>query len=289
LQRWIKDGLVTVDGAHFKSSDTVRGGERIELRPVADAASEDQPQDIALDILYEDEYLIVINKPPGLVVHPAVGNRDGTLLNALLYRIPGLATLPRAGIVHRLDKDTSGALVIAKNLVSHQALVRQLAARSVRREYLALVWGTIDRSGKVNEPVGRHPADRKRMAVVRSGRESLTFYSPYRHYPGLTLLKLRLETGRTHQIRVHMTYIRHPVIGDSAYGGRRKQVSGIPAEYREKLLNFERQALHAEQLSLTHPVSGQDMSWHASLPQDFAALLEALEPFADQNPQARAR
>jgi 23S rRNA pseudouridine1911/1915/1917 synthase len=218
--------------------------------------------------VYEDDAVIVIDKPPGLVVHPGSGNWSGTLANALLHHAPALAAVPRAGIVHRLDKDTSGLLVVAKTVTAQTHLVRQLQARSVKREYLALVHGRVARGGKVAAPIGRHPAHRTRMAVVSGGKEAVTHYEVRERFEHATLLVCRLETGRTHQIRVHMHSIGHPLVGDPVYGRRVAPAGPLAA--------FRRQALHAERLGLIHPVTGQPMSWHAPLPADLRGLLAAI-------------
>ena len=246
----------------------VRGGEKIRLAPTPDpAAVAALPEPIALDIIHEDAALLVINKPAGLVVHPGSGNWSGTLLNALLAHAPQLAAIPRAGIVHRLDKDTSGLLVVAKTLTAQTDLVRQLQARSVKREYFALVHGKIARDGKIEAPVGRHPTRRTRMAVSARGKTALTYYYIQHRYPHATLLRCRLETGRTHQIRVHLQSIGHPLVGDPTYGRRADD---------PLLAKFPRQALHAQRLELTHPVSGQRRAWEAPLPTDLQRLLAAL-------------
>jgi 23S rRNA pseudouridine1911/1915/1917 synthase len=251
----------------------VWGGERVDLEAdVHDAqGAVDAAQDIPLHIRFEDDALLVIDKPAGLVVHPGSGNRDGTLLNALLHHAPSLAALPRAGIVHRLDKDTSGLLVVAKTLEAQTSLVRQLQARTVKRDYLALVVGSPPPSGSVQAPIGRHPTVRTRMAVVASGRAATTHYRTLARGRGWALLECSLETGRTHQIRVHLHSIGHPLIGDAVYGARSARAP-LPAAAR----GFRRQALHATRLALTHPVSGERMSWESALPHDMAQLLAEL-------------
>jgi 23S rRNA pseudouridine1911/1915/1917 synthase len=271
LQDWIADELVKVDGAFASTRKKVWGGEKIEVLPQLRPAEQPyQAENIALDILYEDDALLVINKPVGLVVHPGSGNWSGTLLNALLHYSPRLAEVPRAGIVHRLDKDTSGLLVVAKTIISQTDLVRQLQARTVKREYLALVYGELRHAGKVDEPIGRHPANRIKMAVIESGKPAVTHFQVEESFPGCSLLRCRLETGRTHQIRVHMAHLKHPLVGDSVYlKGPQKCVP----ELRELLNNFPRQALHATRLALVHPVSGEVMEWHAMLPVDMSGLL----------------
>jgi 23S rRNA pseudouridine1911/1915/1917 synthase len=281
LQRWMRAGLATSDGLPVEPSARARGGEVILLDPQPETETRAQAQDIVLDLIHEDESLVVINKPPGLVVHPAAGNPDGTLLNALLHRYPSQGELPRAGIVHRLDKDTSGALVVARTLAAHNSLIRQLAERSIKREYLALVWGRVANGGLIDAPVGRHPVQRQRMAVVRSGRSARTHYTPLARYPAHTLLKLQLDTGRTHQIRVHMAHLRHPVVGDPTYGAKSSRRSGLAGEAEDRLKEFVRQALHAWRLTLRHPQQDKDLCFEASPPEDFRQLLEALKPFRE--------
>jgi 23S rRNA pseudouridine1911/1915/1917 synthase len=276
LQAWLKGGRITVNRAAAQASDKVWGGERIALVPEPDAGGSDAAQDIALPIVFEDEAILVIDKPSGLVVHPGSGNRDGTLMNALLHHAPTLRTLPRAGIVHRLDKDTSGLMVVAKSLEAQTSLVRQLQARSVRREYLALVLGIPAREGEVRAPIGRHPVHRTRMAVVPSGRDAVTHYRTVQQGAGWSLVECRLETGRTHQIRVHMAAVGHPLLGDPVYLPR-NAARRLPAAARE----LPRQALHATRLSLVHPASGQQRTWESPLPQDLVRLLRQLEAHAD--------
>jgi 23S rRNA pseudouridine1911/1915/1917 synthase len=270
LQRWLLDGHITVDGAPAAPKRVVWGGERIEL--VAQPDPEETafaPEAIALDLRHEDDALLVVNKPAGLVVHPGSGNWSGTLLNALLAHAPQLRELPRAGIVHRLDKDTSGLLVVAKTLESQTSLVRQLQSRTVEREYVALVHGRVDRDGSVSAPIGRDPRVRTRMAVTRQGKVAVTHYRVRDRFPSCTLLECRLETGRTHQIRVHMSEIGHPLVGDPVYGRRRAAPDSL-------LASFPRQALHARRLALLHPVTGERAEWQAGLPSDMSALFEAL-------------
>ncbi|HUW25268.1 MAG TPA: 23S rRNA pseudouridine(1911/1915/1917) synthase RluD [Gallionella sp.] len=274
LQAWIAAEQASLNGAVAVAKQKVWGGETIIVLPQTHPA--EQPylaEDIALNIVYEDEALLVINKPAGLVVHPGSGNWQGTLLNALLHHAPQLAEVPRAGIVHRIDKDTSGLLVVAKTLAAQTALVRQLQSRSVKREYLALVWGELRHGGKVDAPIGRHPAQRVKMAVVENGKPAVTHYQPEEKFPSCTLLRCRLETGRTHQIRVHLAYIGHPLVGDSTYlKGAQKCVPRLRALLHE----FPRQALHATHLALEHPVSGGMMEWHAPVPEDMGQLLRQL-------------
>jgi 23S rRNA pseudouridine1911/1915/1917 synthase len=274
LQGWIEQGQATLDGAAASTKQKVWGGEAIAVLPQAHPSEQPhQAEDIALDIVYEDDTLLVIDKHVGLVVHPGSGNWEGTLLNALLHHAPQLAEVPRAGIVHRLDKDTSGLLVVAKTIPAQTALVRQLQARSVKREYLALVWGELRRDGTVDAPIGRHPTQRVKMAVVEGGKPAVTHYHVEERFPSCTLVRCRLETGRTHQIRVHMAHIGHPLVGDSVY---LKGAQRCVPHLRELLQGFPRQALHATRLALEHPVSGELVEWHAPLPEDFERLLQRI-------------
>lgn len=268
ITHWIREGLVEFQGAAAQPKAKVRGGETVRVTPLPDPAdTAHAPEAIALDIVHEDAHLLVVNKPPGLVVHPGSGNWAGTMLNALLAHAPALAHIPRAGIVHRLDKDTSGLLVVAKTLESQASLARQLHARSVRREYLALARGRIDENGRVEAPIGRHRTQRTRMAVVDGGKPAVTHYTVIAHYTGATLLECRLETGRTHQIRVHLQSLGHPLVGDPLYGRRMDD---------PLLASFTRQALHARRLELVHPASGETVSWDAEPPADLRGLLERL-------------
>ncbi|NVZ07905.1 23S rRNA pseudouridine(1911/1915/1917) synthase RluD [Allochromatium humboldtianum] len=274
LQQWIEAGQVLVDDRPCRVRDKVWGGESIRIEAELAVVDEHRPQAIALDLVYEDEHLLVIDKPAGLVVHPAAGNPDGTLLNALLHHAPELATLPRAGIVHRLDKDTTGLMVVARTLQAHCALVEQLQRRIVHREYRALVLGTLVAGGRVEAPIGRHPTQRVKMAVVGNGREAITHYRVLESYPGHTLLAVELETGRTHQIRVHMTHIHHPLVGDTTYGARPRPPRGCHPELAAALQSFPRQALHAIRLGLIHPATGAEMQWEVPMAPDLDALLE---------------
>lgn len=281
LQQWVKAGSVMLNGRQVTPRYKVTGGERVDID--ADVADETrvEAQPIPLDICFEDEQLLVINKPAGLVVHPAAGNPDGTLQNALLHYDKSLATLPRAGIVHRLDKDTSGLMVVARTLTAHKSLVEQLQARSVHREYVALVQSRVTAGGTVDAPIGRHPRDRLRMAVVESGKPAVTHYRVLERFPAHTLLQVRLESGRTHQIRVHMAYIQHPLVGDPLYGGRLRLPRGASQRLVTTLRGFRRQALHARRLELIHPVSGVETGWEVPLPEDFETLLQALREEPD--------
>jgi 23S rRNA pseudouridine1911/1915/1917 synthase len=277
LQVWIAQGLLSRNGAPAaRARDAVRSGDRLELRPELPEASEAQAQDIALEVVYADAALALINKPPGLIVHPGAGAPDGTLQNALLHRFPQTAVLPRAGLVHRLDKDTSGLLLVALNLSAHSRLVAAMAGRYIRREYDALVAGPLVAGGTVDAPVGRDSGNRQRMAVTESGRRAVTHYRVHRRYRFHTHLRVRLETGRTHQIRVHMASLRHPVVGDPVYGGRVVRGAGMDPELRAALREFPRQALHARELSLAHPDSGEPLHFTAEPPADMQELLRLL-------------
>jgi 23S rRNA pseudouridine1911/1915/1917 synthase len=276
LAEWIKSGDALLDGKTVRPRDHVRGGETVQLQAVLDIQTHSLPEDIALDILYEDADVFVLNKPAGLVVHPGAGNPNGTLVNALLYRDPSLATLPRAGIVHRLDKDTSGVMVVARSLQAHTALVAQLSSREVHRQYLAVVGGALVSGGTANAPIDRHPRDRLRMAVREDGRDAVTHYRLRERFRAHTLLECRLETGRTHQIRVHMAHLKHPIIGDPLYGGPLKLPKSASENLIAALRSFKRQALHAETLEFVHPISGQPVRCSAPMPDDMQALVRAL-------------
>ena len=282
LQEWIRDGRVAVDGAQLAASGRLRGGEQIHVQlPQQNTDAVPAAEAIALDIVHQDADLLVVNKPAGLVVHPGAGNPAGTLMNALLHHDPGLADVPRAGIVHRLDKDTSGLLLVARTLPAHKRLVEQLAAREVHREYLALVQGQIIAGGTVDAPIGRHRTDRTRMAVGSGGREAVTHYRVAQRFRQHTLLRVMLETGRTHQIRVHMASIGHAVVGDPTYS-RLRLPAGASAECVAALGAFRRQALHAARLELMHPIDGQPLAFEAPLPADMAALLDVLGRDTDE-------
>lgn len=276
LQKWIREGLVQLDGAVPRPRDSVLGGEHVVLTAQIQPETRVVPQAIPLDIVYEDEALIVVDKPAGLVVHPGAGNRDGTLQNALLKHAPELAKVPRAGLVHRIDKQTTGLLVIARTLEAHTALVAELQAREFKREYEAVCVGVLTAGGVVEAPLGRHPTERKRMVVRDGGRHAVTHYRVITRFRAHTHVSLRLETGRTHQIRVHMAHIRHPLVGDPVYGGRPILPKGASAETIQLLQSFRRQALHARRLGLTHPLTGAPMEWESPLPQDMVRLIEAL-------------
>lgn len=285
LQEWVVQQQVTVNGEPATAKQKMWGGEKLMVNPQSHPT--EQPylaEDIALNIVYEDDALLVVNKPVGLVVHPGSGNWEGTMLNALLHYAPQLAEVPRAGIVHRLDKDTSGLMVVAKTLISQTALVRQLEERSVKREYLALVWGELSRGGTVDAPIGRHPSNRVKMAVIEDGKPAVTHYVIERKYPSCTLVRCRLETGRTHQIRVHMASLKHPLVGDRVYiQGAQKCVPTL----RTLLNDFPRQALHATRLALQHPTSGELMEWHVPMPADMQHLLREIQRVVQESEPSR--
>ena len=273
LQQWIRNREVLVDGQVLRTRDIVSGGEQVEVRAHLSDEGLLDAEEIDLDIVYEDPFLLVVNKPAGLVVHPGAGNPTGTLANALLYHDPGLSAIPRAGIVHRLDKDTSGLLVVARQLQSHCALVDQLQQRTVKRKYEVLVHGRVIAGGSVEAPIGRHPVDRKKMAVTPSGKPAITHYRVRKNFDTCTHLDVQLETGRTHQIRVHMAHLRFPVVGDPVYG---KRATAAGTAEASALAGFPRQALHACHLEITHPEDSRTCTWSAPLPQDFRQLLEVL-------------
>jgi len=277
LQRWVRDGRVLVNGLKHRPRDIIQGGERIEMDVIeSDENSQCVPEDLPISVVYEDKDIILLEKPAGMVVHPAAGNYSGTLQNALLFHYPELAAIPRAGIVHRLDKDTSGLMVVAHSLKAHTSLVQQLQTRQMGREYEAVVNGVMVAGGTVDEPIGRHPVDRKRMAVNRNGKPAVTHYRVLQKFRQHTHIRAKLESGRTHQIRVHMAYIKYPLVGDPVYGGRRKIPAGASDRLVEALNNFPRQALHAVQLQLQHPASGEIMQWQSGLPEDMQQLIDLL-------------
>jgi len=274
ITSWIKDDKVTVDGKVVAPKHKLAGGEKVEVTIEANPEEVSfTAEAIELDVIYEDEAILVINKPAGLVVHPGSGNWSGTVLNGLLFHYPELKSVPRAGIVHRLDKDTSGLMVVARTLSAQNNLVQQLQARTVKRQYLAVAQGLVQKNGTIDAPIGRHPKDRIKMAVVHTGKPAITHYRVLERFSGHTLVECRLETGRTHQIRVHMAHIGHPLAADPVYGGKPRLIS---PEVTLALEEFNRQALHARQLTLAHPATSKTMSWKAPIPEDFDLLLCAL-------------
>ncbi|MFT5880485.1 MAG: 23S rRNA pseudouridine1911/1915/1917 synthase [Moritella sp.] len=277
LKEWILAGFVSVDDiVVLKAREKVQPGNTIVLNAEVEEEERWEAQDIALNIVYEDDDILVINKPAGLVVHPGAGNPDGTVLNALLYLYPEIVDVPRAGIVHRLDKDTTGLMVIAKTIPAQTHLVTALQARKITREYEAVVCGTMTAGGSIDEPIGRHPTKRTHMAVRPLGKPAKTHYRVAEKYRAHTLLRLRLESGRTHQIRVHMTHITHPIVGDSVYAGRPKPPANATDTLIMALRGFGRQALHARMLKLEHPITGEMMMWRAERPSDMAGLIHIL-------------
>lgn len=276
LQAWVREGHVRIDRACGRPRDRVNGGELVELQPLLMDNERWVAQPLPLTLVYEDADILVVDKAPGMVVHPGAGNPDGTLVNALLHHLPELAALPRAGIIHRIDKHTSGLLVVARRLEAHQALVSQLKEHAIVREYQAIVTGVLTAGGRIDGPMGRHPAHRTRMAVVSKGRPAVTHYRVARRFRAHTLVRVTLETGRTHQVRVHMAHIGHPLVGDPVYGGPLRLPPACNPRLTELLRGFRRQALHAWRLTLHHPVSGQPLSWESPLPQDISDLLDAL-------------
>ncbi|MDC0612284.1 23S rRNA pseudouridine(1911/1915/1917) synthase RluD [Vibrio sp.] len=285
LKEWLLEGKVTLNGEVVTKPRTkVFGGEEITLLAELEDEERWEAQDIPLDIVYEDDDIIVINKPRDFVVHPGAGTPDGTVLNALLYHYPAIAEVPRAGIVHRLDKDTTGLMVVAKTVPAQTKLVRALQKRNITREYEAIAIGRMTGGGIVDKPIGRHATKRTLMAVAPMGKPAVTHYRVAEHFREHTRIRLRLETGRTHQIRVHMSYIQHPLLGDTAYGGRVKIPKGASDEFIEIIRSFDRQALHAAMLRFDHPVTGEELEFHAAIPDDMVQMTEALREDARANP-----
>jgi 23S rRNA pseudouridine1911/1915/1917 synthase len=280
LQAWIKSGHLTVNNSQSRPKEKLLGGERLALTALIEPEERWRPQLIPLDIVHSDEHIIVINKPAGLVVHPGAGVPDGTLLNTLLYHFPDLSSIPRAGIVHRLDKNTSGLIVVARSLLAHAALVDQLQRRSLGREYEAIVMGELTGGGKIDKPIGRHSTNRLKMAVLENSavaKEALTHYRLIKRYRGYTHVLCQLATGRTHQIRVHMAYIKHPIVGDPIYLGRQRWFAGTSPVLKQCLVDFPRQALHAKKLSLVHPKTEELLTWSVDRPEDMQQLLYMLD------------
>lgn len=277
LKEWLLDGKVQVNGEVVTKPRTkVMGGEIIIVQAELEDEERWEAQDIALDIVYEDDDIIVINKPRDFVVHPGAGTPDGTVLNALLYHYPDIAEVPRAGIVHRLDKDTTGLMVVAKTVPAQTRLVRALQKRNITREYEAIAIGRMTAGGRVEQPIGRHSTKRTLMAVSPMGKPAVTHYRVAEHFREHTRIRLRLETGRTHQIRVHMAYLQHPLLGDSAYGGRARIPTGASEQLANMIRQFDRQALHAVMLKFEHPISGEELEFHAPVPEDMVSMTEAL-------------
>ncbi len=276
IQGWIKQDLVLVDGVPVKSKLKLQGNETLQVTIPKSQPVDYQPEDIALDIREQDGEIIIVNKPAGLVVHPGAGNQQGTLLNALLYHDPELARLPRAGIVHRLDKDTTGLMVVARTELARQHLISQLEKRQMKRQYVALVEGIMISGETINQPIGRHRHDRLKMAVTPSGKTAITHLRVLEKHRMHTLVEANLESGRTHQIRVHLSWRGYSIVGDTLYGNRNR----VPPASSEKLIaclqGFHRQALHAQHLTLTHPSTGDEKSWDCGLPEDFAQLLSII-------------
>lgn len=278
LKTWIEAGQVKVNGKVVtKPKEKMMGDELIEIDAEIEAEVWHQPEKIALDKAYEDEHILIINKPRDLVVHPGAGNPSGTLLNALLYDYPQLQNVPRAGIVHRLDKDTTGLMVVAKTIEAQTRLVESLQLREITREYEAIAMGIITAGGTIDEPIARHATKRTHMAVFPTGKPAVTHYRVMEKYRQHTRLRLRLETGRTHQIRVHMAYKAHPLVGDPLYGGRERLPKGASEDFQQQLRHFDRQALHATMLRLFHPITGEQMEFHAPLPDDMQQLVKAFQ------------
>ncbi|HHQ6056111.1 23S rRNA pseudouridine(1911/1915/1917) synthase RluD [Morganella morganii] len=284
IKEWILDDRVQVNGRLVnKPKEKMLGGEQISIDALIDEDMRFEPQNLPLNIVYEDDDILVINKPRDFVVHPGAGNPDGTVLNALLYHYPDIADVPRAGIVHRLDKDTTGLMVVAKTVPAQTRLVESLQLREITREYEAVANGRMTAGGKVEEPISRHPTKRTHMAVNPMGKPAVTHYRVMEHFRAHTRLRLRLETGRTHQIRVHMAHINHPLVGDQLYGGRPRPLKGASDEFRDVLREFDRQALHATMLRLYHPITGIQMEWHAPIPDDMVKLIEVLKADAQEH------
>lgn len=276
LKEWLLAGAIIVDGGPKRPRDAVAGGETVTLEPRTEAEVRAAPEPLRLEVVYEDDDLLVVNKGAGLVVHPGAGNPGGTLMNGLLHHAPTLEEIPRAGIVHRIDKDTTGLLLVAKTLPAHTALVRQLANREISRKYLAVCNGVLTGGGTIDQPIGRHPVDRKRMSVQENGKPAVTHYTVLERFRSFTYISVTLETGRTHQIRVHFAWRRHALIGDQAYGGRLALPRGASEPVVQLLRGFKRQALHATRLAFAHPSSGKTVELEVPPPNDFQALLEVL-------------
>jgi 23S rRNA pseudouridine1911/1915/1917 synthase len=282
LKEWLLAGAITLDGGLKRPRDAVAGGEIVSLLPQAEPSVRAEPEAIALNIVFEDETLLVVNKPAGLVVHPGAGNPAGTLMNGLLHHVPSLELVPRAGIIHRIDKQTSGLLLVAKTVQAHTALVRLLAEREISRTYLAVCNGVLTGGGTINEPIARHPVDRIRMSVQQNGKPAVTHYTVIERFRAFTYVRVKLETGRTHQIRVHFAHRRHALVGDPVYGGRLALPAGASEALIALLRRFKRQALHAARLAFVHPVTGEALEFEAPPPADFQELIAVLRADADR-------
>ena len=276
LKEWLLKDIIVVQGGPKRPKDIVSGGETVEIKPQTKETIKAQAQPIILDIVYEDKELIVVNKPAGLVVHPGAGNPDNTLMNGLLFKNPKLKEVPRAGIIHRLDKDTSGLMMVAKNLISHTALLRIFERRKISRHYIAVCNGVLTGGGTINLPISRHPIDRKKMSVQKSGREAITHFTVKERFTSFTYINVKLETGRTHQIRVHFAHRRNSLVGDQTYGGRLSIPRGASEELIQLLRHFKRQALHAERLVFEHPLTNKTIDLKISPPKDFKTLVDAM-------------
>ena len=276
LKEWFLAGAITVEGGPKRPRDAVAGGETVTLVPKAEAEVRAAPEPIRLDVVYEDDDLLVVNKGAGLVVHPGAGNPGGTLMNGLLHHAPALEAVPRAGIIHRIDKDTTGLLLVAKTLPAHTSLVRQLADREISRSYLAVCNGVLTGGGTIDQPIGRHPVDRKRMSIQQDGKPAVTHFKVLERFRAFTYIDVKLETGRTHQIRVHFAWRRHALVGDQVYGGRLALPKGASEPVIDMLRGFKRQALHATRLAFEHPASGEGVVLEVPPPDDFQALLTVL-------------
>jgi len=281
LKEWLLAGAITVDGGPRRPRDAVAGGETITLEPRTESEVRAAPEPIQLDVVYEDDDLLVVNKAAGLVVHPGAGNPGGTLMNGLLHHSPQLEEVPRAGIIHRIDKDTTGLLLVAKSLPAHTALVRQLAERKISRNYLAVCNGVLTGGGTIDQPIGRHPVDRKRMSVQQNGKPAVTHYTVLQRFRAFTYISVKLETGRTHQIRVHFAWRRHALVGDPVYGGRLALPKGATEPLIDALRRFKRQALHATRLAFEHPSTGQMIELEVAPPADFESLLDVMQKDAE--------
>jgi 23S rRNA pseudouridine1911/1915/1917 synthase len=276
LKEWLLAGAIEVEGGPKRPRDAVSGGEVVTMQPLAEQSVRAEPELIELDLVHEDDDLLVVNKPAGLVVHPGAGNPAGTLMNGLLHHVSSLDEVPRAGIIHRLDKDTSGLLLVAKSLTIHTALVRLLAEREISRHYLAVCNGVLTGGGTIREPISRHPVDRKRMSVQQNGKPAVTHYTVKERFAAFTYVNVKLETGRTHQIRVHFAHRRNPLVGDQVYGGRLALPKGASDELVQVLRHFKRQALHATRLAFEHPSSGEQVDLKVAPPKDFQMLVEVM-------------